>query len=99
MTKHSTRELQWLLCFKMIFLKIPNVPLGMVSAETVTYVLEHILFGFCVHTCVCLCVFVRVCVCMHACVFVRVCVCMYACVYVCVCVCVCVCVSPKYTFI
>ena len=35
--KSSTRELQWLQYFKMVFLKIPNVPLRMVFTETVTY--------------------------------------------------------------
>ena len=32
----STRELQWLQCFKVVFLDIPNVPLKTVFVETVT---------------------------------------------------------------
>ena len=42
--------------------------------------------------CVCMCVYVCVCVCVCMCVYVCVCVCMCVCVYVCMCVCVCVCV-------
>ena len=34
----STRELQWLQFFKMVFLKIPNVLLRTVVAETVTII-------------------------------------------------------------
>ena len=47
-------------------------------------------------TCVCACVYVRVCMCVCVCVCVHVCVCMCVCVCVCVyvrvCMCVCVCV-------
>ena len=38
--KHGTRELQWLQCFKMVFLKILNVPKEMVFAEKVTYITQ-----------------------------------------------------------
>ena len=34
----STREPQWLQYFKLVFLKIQNVPLRMVFANLVTYV-------------------------------------------------------------
>ena len=30
--------MQWVQCFKMVFLEIPNVSLAMVFAETVTYI-------------------------------------------------------------
>ena len=30
--------MQWVQCFKMVFLETPNVPLAMVFAETVTYI-------------------------------------------------------------
>ena len=39
--------------------------------------------------CVCVCVFVRVCLCVCVCGFVRVCDCVCVCVFVCSCVCVC----------
>ena len=35
--KHGMRELQWLQCFKKVFLEIPNVPKGTVFTEKVTY--------------------------------------------------------------
>ena len=46
------------------------------------------------HACMCVCMYVRICVCVYVCMYVYVYVCMYVCTYMCICVCMYVCMHP-----